>query len=177
MGTVVAFLRGMNLGGRRLTNVALAGAFTRLGFRDVAIYRASGNVLFDDEGGSLAALGPRIEEGLKTELGYDVPTFLRTADEVAAIAAFDGFGPAPVGKPQVTFLRGPPNAAARATVLALGTDEDRLVFGAARELYWLPHAGISQSSLDHAAIERAVGAGTTRTLGTVAALATRCAAR
>jgi hypothetical protein len=51
-------------------------------------------------------------------------------------------------------------------VLRYATDDDRLVFGE-RELHWLPRAGLSDSELDAKAIERILGRGTTRTLGTL----------
>ena len=46
MTRYVAFLRGMNLGNRRIKNPELAAEFERLGFEDVATFRASGNVVF-----------------------------------------------------------------------------------------------------------------------------------
>ena len=51
MERYVAFLRGMNLGNRRLKNEELRGEFEALGFAEVATFRASGNVIFGDEGG------------------------------------------------------------------------------------------------------------------------------
>lgn len=44
----VAFLRGMNLGGRRLTNDELRAAVTACGCDDVETYQASGNVVLRD---------------------------------------------------------------------------------------------------------------------------------
>ena len=51
MARYVAFLRGMNLGNRRIKNHELRAEFERLGFEEVATFRASGNVVF----GSAAA--------------------------------------------------------------------------------------------------------------------------
>ena len=47
MNRNVAFLRGMNLGGRRLMNDELCSHFTALGFTGVSAFLASGNVLFE----------------------------------------------------------------------------------------------------------------------------------
>lgn len=41
-----AFLRGMNVGGHRLTNAELRSHFDAMGFSEVATFRASGNVVF-----------------------------------------------------------------------------------------------------------------------------------
>src|SRR4051812_24299310 len=87
----VAFLRGMNLGGRRITNADLGAAFEDLGFEDVTTYRASGNVIFSASGQSEGELIAEIEEGLEESLGYEVPTFVRSEGEVRAIADFDPF--------------------------------------------------------------------------------------
>ncbi|HEY5815234.1 MAG TPA: DUF1697 domain-containing protein [Solirubrobacterales bacterium] len=128
MARYVAFLRGMNLGGRRIANDDLRSHFEALGCEDVATFRASGNVIFARDG-RLAALTSRLEEGLAEALGYEVPVFLRSAKELLAIAA--------------------------------------------RELYWLPAGGISESDLDWQAIEAALGPTTVRTKGTIDQIATK----
>lgn len=160
----VAFLRGMNVGGRRITNAELAEIFTGLGFADVALYRASGNVMF--RGASDEAT---IELGLHNALGYEVRTFVRSADELAAAAAFEAFTRAEIaerGKVQVTFYKSAPDEGTRAAALSFATDDDLLAMHG-RELYWLPRVGISTSELDHKGLQRVLGLGTTRTLGTV----------
>jgi uncharacterized protein (DUF1697 family) len=44
MARYVAFLRGINLGGRRIANDELRSHFEALGCEDVATFRASGNL-------------------------------------------------------------------------------------------------------------------------------------
>lgn len=177
MERFVAFLRGMNLGNRRLKNEELRAEFEALGFAAVATFRASGNVIFDsDEGESEAALTKTIEAGLGKGLGYQVPVFLRSATEVAAIAAREPF-PAKLvaaseGKLQVSMLSQKPAAVARKAALALASDEDLLAIEG-RELYWLPSGGISESELDLKSIDKALGRGTMRTMGTVEQIAAK----
>ena len=91
MERYVAFLRGMNLGGRRITNDELRAAFEELALSDVATFRASGNVIFDTDEGDEAAVARKVESGLGEALGYEVPVFLRSCAEVAAIAARQPF--------------------------------------------------------------------------------------
>src|SRR4051794_184860 len=86
MERYVAFLRGMNLGGRRIKNEELRAEFEALGFEEVATFRASGNVIFAASKESESRLRERIEAGLGEALGYAVPVFLRSCAEVAAIA-------------------------------------------------------------------------------------------
>ena len=91
MERYVAFLRGMNLGRRRIKNEELRAEFEALGFEDVATFRASGNVIFGAGRTIKKALARTIEHGLGEALGYEVPVFLRSCAEVAAIAAQEPF--------------------------------------------------------------------------------------
>jgi uncharacterized protein (DUF1697 family) len=177
MERYVAFLRGMNLGGRRIKNDELRAGLETLGLADVATFRASGNVIFgagdrENEG----ALAARIEAGLAEALGYEVPVFLRSCAEVAAIAAEEPFPAQAVegskGKLQVSLLAEKPGAAARRKVLALAGDEDLLAVKG-RELYWLPSGGLLESDLDLKAIQAAVGLDTRRTMGTIEQIAAK----
>src|ERR1700710_1250701 len=155
MERYVAFLRGMNLGKRRIKNEELRAEFETLGFEGVSPFPARGN------GGGL---------------GYEVPVFLRNRAEVAAIAAQEPFPAKAVeaskGKLQVTMLAKKPTAATRKKVLALATEEDSLAI-VARELFWLPSGGTLESELDLKAIEKALGKGTQRTVGTIEQIAAK----
>lgn len=176
MERYVAFLRGMNLGGRRIKNEQLRAEFGALGLSDVACFRASGNVVFATDESDEAALSARIEHGLGEALGYEVPVYLRNEDELRAVAARRPFAPAALGasrgKLQVAFLLAAPKAAARKRALALATSEDRLAIDV-RQLYWLPKGGLSESDLDLDAIAAALGPITIRTMGTVEQIAAK----
>lgn len=177
MDRYVAFLRGMNLGNRRIKNDELRRHFEAMGFEEVATFRASGNVIFSTpKQEAEAKLATRVEAELDERLGYDVPVFLRSADELAAIATQEPFEADAVakskGKLQVSFLKKKPSAAAQKKALALATDEDLLAIEG-RELYWLPNGGISESDLDLKATDAALGAGTLRTMGTVEQIAAK----
>lgn len=168
----VAFLRGINVGGRRVTGEQLRTPFVALGFRSVDTFLASGNVVFDAVGHTPAAeLEEAVGRALASALGYEVRTFLRSEAETARIAAHrpfpDDVVAASAGRLQVAMLPREPSAATRAEVLDHGTAADRLALDH-RELYWLPSGGISDSDLDLAAIERLVGPMTMRTANTVA---------
>ena len=177
MPRYVAFLRGINLGGRRISNDDLRAAFEQLGLAGVATFRASGNVVFDGpQGGGAAALAARIEAGLAEALGYEVPVFLRSRAQVARIAGREPFAPGTVegskGKLQVALLPRAPGKRARGEALGMATDDDRLAL-AGSELYWLPRGGIRESELDLKALEALLGAWTMRTMGTIEQIAAR----
>lgn len=177
MDRFVAFLRGINVTGRRIKNEELKAEFAALGFEDVATFRASGNVVFSTpEREKEAALTKRIEAGLGEALGYAVPVFLRSCAEVGAIAAAEPFDSklvaASKGKLQVQFLARKPAVKATKAARELSTDQD-LVAIEGRELYWLPSGGISESDLDLKAIDAALGPGTMRTMGTIEQIASK----
>jgi uncharacterized protein (DUF1697 family) len=175
MDRYVAFLRGMNLGGRRITNDALRAHFKALGCEKVATFRASGNVIFAKDGRS-AELTTQLEVGLFEALGYEVPVFLRSAGELLAIAEYEPFDKrhlnASKGKLQIALLTKKPSSAATKKALALATDADRLAIKG-RELYWLPKGGMSESELDLKALATLLGPTTIRTKGTVDQIAAR----
>jgi uncharacterized protein (DUF1697 family) len=173
----VAFLRGINLGNRRVKSPELVAHFEAMGFDDVATFRASGNVVFVDPAGDPEAkVQARVEAGLEEGLGYDVATFLRSAKEVAAIAAREPFDAAAIeaskGKPQVVLLARKPSAKAKKALQEIAPDGDLMVVEG-RELHWLPSVGLSETELDVKALDAALGKGTTRTAGTIAAIATK----
>lgn len=177
MERYVAFLRGMNLGKRRIKNPELVEHFEAMGLEDVATFRASGNVVFLDPGGETESkLQKRLEEELDERLGYDVAVFLRSAKEVAAIAAREPFPATAIeaskGKPQVVLLGCKPTAKAKKAVEALRPEGDLMVIED-RELHWLPTVGLSETEVDSKALDQALGKGTTRTVGTIEQIAAK----
>ncbi|MGB7859624.1 MAG: DUF1697 domain-containing protein, partial [Acidimicrobiia bacterium] len=148
----VAFLRSINIPGRRVSKEQLIGVFEDLEFTNVDTFLASGNVLFDHD----ETADPKLlREALTSSLGYDVPTTLRSANEIQEISLFQPFGDEDVsrlnGKPQVVLLFGSPTSTERQLALNLAGTADLLVF-AQRELHWLPPGGVSDSKLNLKAI-------------------------
>jgi uncharacterized protein (DUF1697 family) len=175
--THAAFLKGMNLGNRRLTNEELRGHFETIGLTEVATFRASGNVVFSSpQRRSERALVELIEAELAELLGYPVATFVRDRGELAEIVAAEPFDASTRsklrGKPQVMLLGAKPAASARRKALALAGPEDALALEG-RELHWLPAGGISDSQLDLKALEQLLGPMTIRTKGTLEQIAMR----
>jgi uncharacterized protein (DUF1697 family) len=170
MPRYAAFLRGINVSGRRVGGADLRRPFEAIGLREVASFRASGNVVFEAGREQAADLAARIERELESALGYDVAVFLRNGPQLTRIVASEPFPPAALraskGKLQVTFLSRRPSATVRRKVLALAGSKDLLEFGE-RELFWLPSGGTQESELDTDAIGTLLGSGTMRTKGTV----------
>lgn len=176
MPRYAAFLRGINVSGRRLTNERLAGCFESLGLEEVATFRASGNVVFGAPDADQESLRSRIEGGLEQGLGFEVRTYLRTRAQVRAIARHEPFEAellaASTGKLQVALLSRTPSASARRKALAHASEQDRLAIRAA-ELYWLPAGGMMESELDLDELARILGPMTIRTKGTIEQIAAK----
>ena len=175
MARYVAFLRAINVGGRRVTMDALRAEFEALGFDEVSTYIASGNVLFSATGSKPPALEQRIEARLAETLGFEVPTFVRTAAQVRAVAEHDPFPErASTDTYLVAFLKTAPAPSAKRAIEALSGDVDTLrVHGA--ELHWLIRGKSMDTLLKPRAMERAAEGdpGTTRNITMLRKLAVR----
>ena len=112
----VAFLRGINMIGRRTVRMAdLQASFEEMGFVEVETVLASGNVVFSSPATDDSLLPSMIGEGLAGRLGAKVSVIVRTLDEIAELVERDPFAGLPAGprtKFLVTFLAERPDAVA-----------------------------------------------------------------
>ncbi len=138
MQRYVAFLRGINLGKRRLPMSRLKELFEELGFAEVKTFIASGNVLFSSKAKDTRSLEAKIAKHLETFLGFDVDTFIRTVEEVVAAGSAKIFPEE--GREgvmiYVSFLQEklPPDIAKKLAAIHTAHDEFHV---AGREFYWL----------------------------------------
>lgn len=176
----VAFLRGINLGNRRVKMDRLRAHFEELGLEGVATYLASGNVVFDRPGSDSATLEVEIEEHLAGALGYEVKTFVRdlprldrlTGRAMFAAAREDGF------TPYLIFRRTEPDRHVTEAVQALETPDDRFHL-LDREVIWLRRGRLTDSVIATRDLESALGGSdhTRRKLTTVERIVARFAGR
>jgi uncharacterized protein (DUF1697 family) len=69
--TFVALFSGINVGGNRIVKMAeLRSFFAELGFRDVATYVQSGNVVFRSAKGDAATLAKQLETAFEKKWGF-----------------------------------------------------------------------------------------------------------
>lgn len=167
MSRSVAFLRGINVGGHRVTKDELIAVFTDEGLSDVDTFLASGNVLFTPTADtSEEALGAALAE----RLGYAVPTTVRTRAQIELLAAADPFPKqaieTAVSKPQVILLFEQLSAATTKAILERSCEEDLLVPDE-QAVHWLPAAGVSGSGLEQTELLKLVGQNTVRTANTL----------
>jgi uncharacterized protein (DUF1697 family) len=146
-------------------------------FAGVETFIASGNVIFDSPAADPGALERRVERHLRAALGYEVGTFIRTAAEVAEVAAHRPFPPAELEAEGATlyvaFHREPPGEAATRRLLEhRSAADDFHVRG--REVYWLARKKVSESDFSGVQLARALGMpGTMRNVNTVRRLAAK----
>jgi uncharacterized protein (DUF1697 family) len=177
MPRFVALLRAINVGGRNVKMADLCALFEQARLTEVRSVIASGNVLFTSRTGDAPALEQRIETALRTGLGYDVATFVRSGDELEAVVSHDPFDATDpvIGSDtvHVIFTRARIDSERARRILSLGTDYDEFhVFG--REVFWRTRGRSSDSKIKPAAFARAFGdPGTARNITTVRKLAAK----
>lgn len=159
MPRFVALLRAVNVGGRTVKGDRLRGIFAEVGLRDAEPFLASGNVVFTSRARSETTLRRRIERGLADALGFEVETFVRTGDALAAVAEHEAFRASAIRKAHalhVGFLHQPLTRAGRKTLTDHESDFDAFHVNG-REVYWLCQTRQSQSDFSNAVFEKALG--------------------
>jgi uncharacterized protein (DUF1697 family) len=159
MPRCIAFLRAVNVGGRVVKMDTLKAQFEALGLARVSTFIASGNVIFDTRARDLSALEGKIETQLLDAFGFEVDTFIRSVDEVAAIAACRPFDPSALEIAPtfvVGFVAAPLDAAQRAALNRFDNALDAF-HAQGREVYWMSRNRQNESKFSNAAFERALG--------------------
>ncbi|HET8612561.1 MAG TPA: DUF1697 domain-containing protein [Sphingomonas sp.] len=144
MTAYIALLRAVNVGGTgKLLMTELKRIGQEAGFANARTYLASGNLLFECSA-SEAAVKAALEAGLEAYAGKPVGVLVRTADEMAAVAAANPFPTAAPNRVVAIFLDDAPPA--DALDHATGRRDEELRLGK-RELYVHYGEGIADSKL------------------------------
>lgn len=154
----VAFLRGINLGNRRVKMADLRGHFEALGLDGVATYIASGNVIFDHDGTDVDTLEGRIEAHLERALGFFTDTIVRPLELVDALTRLDLVDEAEADgfTVYVTFAKEELGTKVEEAFAELETSDDRFHVRE-REVLWLRRGGVSDSTIKTRHLESAFG--------------------
>lgn len=154
----VAFLRGLNVGGHRVSMTDLKAHLESAGLEDVSTFIASGNVIFTSRARKIEKVEAHIESSLKAALGYNVDTFVRSMGEVRALRDLDAVAEA--GKIgwnlHVTFLKEPVPAPVAKAFSDLETEDDRFRV-AGREIFWLRNGKMTDSVVEQKHWNAALG--------------------
>lgn len=125
----VVLLRGINVGGNNVIKMAaLRESFDAMGFKDVATYIQSGNVVLSASTSDMAKLTRKIEATLTGTFGYDSKVVIVSAEELArvVIEAPPDFGKDPARyRYDVLFVKPPLTTREALTQIATkpGVDE------------------------------------------------------
>ena len=117
---------------------ALKACFEALGFRDVATYIQSGNVLFTARSRNQRQLTMQIEKALTKAFAYPSRVVVRSFEQLTATVAEapNGFGRQPaVYRYDVVFLKDPLTAEDALKSVSVKAGVDRVVAGES-VLYW-----------------------------------------
>jgi uncharacterized protein (DUF1697 family) len=174
MESYAALLRAINVGGTKRVAMADLRAFVdSLGFAGVSTLLQSGNLVFRGRSQKTRFIEQRLGREAVTRLGLETDFLVRTADELAAVLAANPFPAEAERDPAhlvIMFLREAPRDGA-CEALQAGIKGPELVRCVGRHAYLTYPAGIGESRLTNAVIERALGTrGTARNWNTVVKL-------
>ncbi|HLT20576.1 MAG TPA: DUF1697 domain-containing protein [Thermomicrobiales bacterium] len=92
MTSYVAFLRGVNLGAKnKVPMKELRAVLDDMGYQNVRTYIQSGNILFEADDFVEARVAQEMQAAIEAHFGVVSPVVLRSAAELAAVAAANPF--------------------------------------------------------------------------------------
>jgi len=155
----VALLRGINMGGHKLLSMKdVVGLFEGAGCKDVKTYIQSGNVVFSADAEVARWVPHAVRDAIDDRFSFTVPVVLRSAEEMAQLAADNPFKRAghPEDKLHVLFLADHPDPARVAALDANRSVPDEFAVHG-REVYlYLPH-GVGRTKLTNDYFDRGLG--------------------
>jgi len=163
---MVALLRAVNVGGRKLPMAELRALCEEIGWKDVATYIQSGNVVFT-AAGQPERVEQQLEEAIEARFGLDVPVVVRSAAEWAKLAAGNPFAKEPPNRVMLLLSKAKPAAGAERAIEERGRNGER-VRRVGDALWFHYPEGAGTSKIAPSLIDRAVGSpATARNFNTV----------
>jgi uncharacterized protein (DUF1697 family) len=162
MARLIALLRAVNVGGRKLPMAELRSLCGELGWKDVATYIQSGNLVFSAPG-KPEALEAKLEAAIRERFGLDVPVIVRTAAQWAGYAQANPFPEAAATEPKALQLLVSKRLPAGDAVgrLMERAQAGELVKSAGGALWFHFPEGIARSKLTPALIDKVCGSPST----------------
>jgi uncharacterized protein (DUF1697 family) len=172
MTRMVALLRAVNVGGRKLPMAAFRAQMAELGWANVATYIQSGNVVFDAEC-SPAEAEAALEALIAKHHGYAAPAIVRTLAQWQAYPGSNPFSEAARDTPNYLLMllsKHPPKADAADLIQSRATAGE-LVKPAGDALWIHFPAGSGTSKITPALLDKAIGStATSRNYRTICTL-------
>lgn len=155
---MVALLRAVNVGGRKLPMAQLRDLCADLGWTEIQTYIQSGNLVFS-AAGAPAAIEACLEQAIESRFGLDVPVMVRGARAWSALRAGNPFSEAARDAPNRLMLmvaKRPLAESAEEAIQARATAGEQVK--RAGEAIWIHYPeGVGRSKLTPTMIDRAIG--------------------
>jgi len=154
MTTIVALLRGVNVGGnQKIKMETLRTVCEGLGFRDVRTYIQSGNIVFRT---AARNAGAKLEDEIEKVFGFRPRVVTRTAAELRIISERNPIAGAKPTQLLVFFLTGAPTAEAIEKIKQMEIQPEEVhIIGAEMFIHFPLGQGVSK--LPMAKIEKTLG--------------------
>lgn len=171
MPIFLAFLRGINVSGQKIIKMAdLKVALETIGFQKIQTYIQSGNIVLETENTEIALLEQKITDKIKETFAFDVPTVVRTVEDLEKILKNNPFNKQILEeKDQLyfTLLKNRPSAESQQSLenKASNIDEIRVL---GQTVYVLCRKGYGESVFSNNFVEKNLKiSATTRNLATM----------
>jgi uncharacterized protein (DUF1697 family) len=155
MGINVAFLRGINVGGKnRLPMDELAGMFEAAGCQAVRTYIQSGNVIFEASAALARRIPGAISQAILAKTKLRVPVVVRSADELARVVRNNPFLATKAERKalHVAFLADEPTTTQVASLDGKRSPPDEFI-ARGREVYLHLPNGVARTRLTNAYLD------------------------
>lgn len=174
MPIYLAFLRAINLGAKRVfPKDDIRRAVEDAGFDGVQTHINTGNVRFESRLRSTSRIEAALESAFVADRGFEVPTMVYTAREIASIAedarALDAEHPG-LARHYVYFVKNAPSAELTAQIEATATDAGEMVVRG-RAVHALLGPGYQDGKVDPLRAAKLIEPTTSRNVTVVYALA------
>lgn len=158
MATHIAFLRGINVGGKnKLSMRSLVEIFVQTGCQDASTYIQSGNMIFRASQSIAAQVPKRVAQEIAKHFGYNTPVVVRTADQLRHAFTNNPFLSAEAAAPEdilhVMFLADQPSSDRIASLDPQRSQPDEFIVKSnplAGEIYLKLPSGVAKTKLTNA---------------------------
>lgn len=172
MAKVIAILRGINVGGKRIIRMNdLKSLLQNLGLVNIETYIQSGNVLFDGTNKSSdIEIADLIEEAIFKKYGFQVPVIVRSVEEIESAVKNNPYYKGKekdIEKLHLTFLKEMPSLENRNLANSYNYEPDKFIISG-KHVFIYCEGKYHQTKLNNSFFEKKLKtSATTRNLKTV----------
>ncbi len=167
MSTYIAFLRAVNVGGRKVPMAELRALLEDAGFTDVSTHIQSGNVRVGSTLRSPAKVEAQLEKLMSDAFGIDIPAIVRRPKELVELVSSSPANPLPESaRHYVSFLRAKPSPSQAKALDGWDVDGERVVVVGRDVHLWFDKPS-HEAKLNNTRVEKLAGTQSTNRNWTV----------